>query len=294
MTLELPLAASRSMYSPMARPSGLPGPRRARAACTFCRSRKIRCNAQNGQSCHNCTLENVQCILTPKVRRQKRPTPSTFKDFTPLCRQQRQASFQQLKDADYQPHSTTASRGDLNSPGSCDGLLSQEDDDDGIDWRAAAFETVPLPISPDPTISGSCNRTCLVPDPSRSSVASEIPSFIKPIPSYLTREDVDYLHRKGALCVPEVKLRDALIESYVHYIHPCYPILELGVLKDSIQGKSDHRISLPLFQAIMFAGAAWVDVKMLRRLGFLTRKAARKAFYLKVKVSRSMHRCRLE
>ncbi|KAK5336505.1 hypothetical protein LTR98_007835 [Exophiala xenobiotica] len=228
-------------------------------------------------------MENVQCILTPKVRRQKRPKCSTLKDFTQLCTQQRQASFQQLTNDDSQSHSTPASRGDLNTLGSCDALSSLEDDD-GIDWRAAAFETVPLPISSDPSTSGSCDRTFLESDTSRSPATPEIPSFIEPIPSYLTREDVDYLHRKGALRVPEIELRDALLESYVHYIHPCYPILELGVLKDSIQGTSDNRVSLLLFQAIMFAGAAWVDVKLLRRLGFLTRKAARKAFYLKVKL----------
>ncbi|KAK5454223.1 hypothetical protein LTS15_006223 [Exophiala xenobiotica] len=227
-------------------------------------------------------MENVQCILTPSVRRQKRPKCSTLKDFTQLCTQQRQASFQQLTHDDYQSHSTPASRGDLNTLGSCDALSSPEDDD-GIDWRAAAFETLPLPISSEPSTSGSCDRTFLESDTSRSVATPEIPSFIKPIPSYLTREDVDYLHRKGALRVPEVELRDALFESYVHYIHPCYQILELGVLKDSIQETSDNRISLLLFQAIMFAGAAWVDVKLLRRLGFLTQKAARKAFYLKVK-----------
>ena len=44
------------------------------------------------------------------------------------------------------------------------------------------------------------------------------------------------------------------------------------------------QLSFPHFQAVMFAGAAWVDVKLVRKLGYLTRKAARKVLYQKARV----------
>lgn len=44
------------------------------------------------------------------------------------------------------------------------------------------------------------------------------------------------------------------------------------------------RISLLLFQAIMFAGTAFIDMDYLRTAGYSNRKAARKAFFQKARV----------
>lgn len=287
---------------PMRKPNGLMGPRRARAACIGCRQRKVRCIAQNGQPCSNCTFENVQCVLVQKQRRRRSEkasakrqdssasvnaeasaaTESSYAGYIASPQHQLRAAPSTkvvLEDQSYPelpPAPIQLGLGHLDSP------LAQESNDE-IDWRAAAVRSVPLPISPKPSSRGSVERTFS--DLTRSSAASCIPSFLKPIPSYLANEDVDYLCRKGALSVPEPELRDALVESYSHYIHPCLPLLDLGTFTDILRGTSNDRISFTLFQAVMFAGAAWVDIKLLRRLGFLTRKAARRAFYLKARVS---------
>lgn len=85
------------------------------------------------------------------------------------------------------------------------------------------------------------------------------PPYLKPLPAHLDSDDVDYLLRKGALSVPDTELRNAILRSYNDYIHPTLPILDLRALQASIKDPTRNgRISLPLFQAVMFAGSAWV------------------------------------
>ncbi len=47
----------------------------------------------------------------------------------------------------------------------------------------------------------------------------------------------------------------------------------------------DGKISLLLFQAVMFTGTAFIDKSYLEAAGFTSRRAAIKAFYQKARVS---------
>lgn len=68
------------------------------------------------------------------------------------------------------------------------------------------------------------------------------------------------------------------------------PVLDLIDFINIVQTPGQGRgISLFLFQAVMFAGSSHCDIKFLRGLGFLTRKAARRALYLKTKVNNSLY-----
>ena len=64
---------------------------------------------------------------------------------------------------------------------------------------------------------------------------------------------------------------------------PLIETYELLHIIDEGTGESG-RISLLLFQAIMFAGTAFVDMDYLRSAGYSNRKAARKAFFQKARV----------
>lgn len=116
--------------------------------------------------------------------------------------------------------------------------------------------------------------------------AAALPGFIKPLPARIGADDVEYLEKKGALTVPPIALRNALLQSYVEYVHGYMPLLDLNDFLSAVQrsdGMTGH-VSLLLFQAVMFAGAAFVDFEHLRAAGFQTRKAARKAFFQKARV----------
>lgn len=132
--------------------------------------------------------------------------------------------------------------------------------------------------------------------PSPSALLSvNIPSYVKPARHGFSTDDTAFLAGRGALTVPEVAIRDELIRSFVLYVHPYMPVVNLQDLFQSINGidNSEPPCSLILLQAILFAGSAFVSMTLLESLGFKTRKAARKAFYIKVKVSNLMTRSQL-
>jgi hypothetical protein len=114
----------------------------------------------------------------------------------------------------------------------------------------------------------------------------KLPEYLKPLPQRMTSVDIDYLFAKGALSLPDVAVRNALLRSYLEYVHPYMPLVEVHELLRIINDGTgaSGRISLLLFQAIMFAGTAFVDIEYLRSAGYPNRKTARKAFFQKARV----------
>lgn len=287
------------LWTPTQRPGVTSITRRVGVACAFCRLRKVKCNRLDDQPCTNCIFENVQCLLLPKQRRHRKarnsirtpgqevpqttaPDLATSNEWptNPLA-VQTQLSPPPVFDSPIQQPLEPETTSEDSAPADCD-IQSNQDFDSDINWRDAAVEAVPL-RPPNRSISPSLNPPSL--RGGREFLTFSVPSFLKPPPSCLGEQDLDYLARKGALYVPEPELRDALIESYVYYIHPCYPILDLDTLEDAMLDNSNNPFSLSVFQAIMFAGSSWVDVTLLRKLGYLSRWAARQAFYSRARVS---------
>ncbi len=103
----------------------------------------------------------------------------------------------------------------------------------------------------------------------------------------MTADDIQYLWKKGALSIPDTIFRNALLQAYIEFVHPYMPLIELHDflrIVDRNDGENG-KISLVLFQAVMFAGTAFVDMAFLEAAGYTTRKSARKAFYQKARVS---------
>jgi hypothetical protein len=119
--------------------------------------------------------------------------------------------------------------------------------------------------------------------------ASDLPQFIKPLPAKIGPEEISYLEKKGALTVPKGALRSEMLRAYVEFVHPYMPLLDLHdflTVIDKSDG-SNGKVSLILFQAVMFAGSAFIDMDHLRIAGYATRKEARKDFFQKTRVSHS-------
>ncbi|KAK8111844.1 uncharacterized protein PG998_008301 [Apiospora kogelbergensis] len=116
--------------------------------------------------------------------------------------------------------------------------------------------------------------------------SSQLPGFIRPLPSKIAPEDVNYLYMKGALTLPSPALQNALLRSYVEYVHPYMPLMELHDFLAAINSTDGlyGQISLFLYHAVMFASTAYVDVKFLKEAGYPSRKAARKAFFQKTRL----------
>ncbi|KAK6189468.1 hypothetical protein LQW54_013239 [Pestalotiopsis sp. IQ-011] len=116
--------------------------------------------------------------------------------------------------------------------------------------------------------------------------SAQLPAFVRPLPSKIASEDVSYLHMKGALTLPSLPLQNALLRAYVEYVHPYMPLLELHDFLGAINSVDGlcGQISLFLYHAVMFAGTAYVDVKILKEAGYPNRKAARKAYFQKTRL----------
>ena len=71
----------------------------------------------------------------------------------------------------------------------------------------------------------------------------------------------------------------------MQYVHPFLPIIDLQDFLGTVErNQATDTISLLLFQAIMFAGTAYIDMRYLLAQGYMTRKAARKPFFERVKL----------
>lgn len=119
----------------------------------------------------------------------------------------------------------------------------------------------------------------------------ELPSFVSPLAPSLDGQDLCFLSRKGALGIPDLPLRSALIRGYIENSHPWMPFLDIDLVYGSLQEKVGPRtpkISLLLFQALMFSGCASCDLNELRREGFSSRREARKTYFERVRVSDSI------
>lgn len=120
------------------------------------------------------------------------------------------------------------------------------------------------------------------------SPLSALPAFIKPLPNYLEPCDIEYLSSKGALTLPPAKLQKELVNSYLLYVHPFLPVVDLVELLGALYCPSApqrSKISILLYQAIMFAGVSFIGSEKVKELGFAAERDARKAYHDKTRVS---------
>lgn len=124
-------------------------------------------------------------------------------------------------------------------------------------------------------------------DFSDESQNSDLPRFVKSLEDRIATDDLEYLRAKGALTLPAVEFRDALIWSFFEHVHPLMPVLDLDQFLQPILDGDDEsgQVSLLLYQAVLFAGTAHVKMEFLKEAGFKTRRHARKVLFQRVRVS---------
>lgn len=113
-----------------------------------------------------------------------------------------------------------------------------------------------------------------------------LPEYASPLPLAITREDCNVLHQEGAFDIPEARIRDELLRSYIQFVHPALPILNLEnfliVIDKSYTGGIG--ISFLLFQAVMFAATIFESEESLALEGFQDRREARKTRFDRLKM----------
>lgn len=112
-----------------------------------------------------------------------------------------------------------------------------------------------------------------------------LPGFIRPITSQRTYSYHDFLKSKGAFSIPPSKLRNAIISRYVEIVYPQLPVIDLHEVLNAVatNGKTG-KISLLLFQAILLAGSAFVDIEYVFEFGYRSRLALRQELAERVRL----------
>nr|KAK5448417.1 hypothetical protein LTR18_001505 [Exophiala xenobiotica] len=275
--------------------------RRASKACHCCRSRKVRCDVvESGIPCTNCRLDEVECIVTEGKRRRKSYADGEVLHHSPCTsieEEKEPPKFPLFDDIDglddFAPALSTAEPAQNlhalefelshHKPHMLYQTQGHRLSRDERTRRMSAIGTRPLQ-TPLPLSSGTGYFTQPTP---HLTIRPDIvlPPYIKPIPQRIVPEDLEYLQRKGAFIIPEPGLRNELLRCYVQYVHPYLPLLDLqDFLATIAKDQATDTVSLLLFQAVMFAGTAYIDMRYLVAQGYVTRKAARKAFFQRVKL----------
>ncbi|RAL04320.1 transcription factor domain-containing protein [Aspergillus ibericus CBS 121593] len=121
------------------------------------------------------------------------------------------------------------------------------------------------------------------------AILDDEPRFLKPLPSRISPEDLEFLRFRGALSIPESGLRNELLRCYIKWVHSFMPVLNLQeFLRCVAKNDPNGNISLLLFQAVMFVATAFVDLQHLQAAGYATRKSARSAFFTRLRLLYSL------
>jgi hypothetical protein len=67
----------------------------------------------------------------------------------------------------------------------------------------------------------------ITPPPSLTVTRPEFPAFIKPLRPTLDAESLAFLEHKQAFSLPRAAVQREFMRSYIHYVHPFLPLLDL-------------------------------------------------------------------
>ncbi|POR30984.1 Cutinase transcription factor 1 beta [Tolypocladium paradoxum] len=286
--------------------------RRTGLACHSCRARKVRCDVLAGAPCVNCRWDKIEVpnlwhvCFRPGTAGGPRnsPTKATATSYPP-CQPPSSPEVAVVK------RNTTSSSAALVTSGEANSLSNSFDDDD-LELDTGQHSQASERLSPhqpsEPVVIPSCSpewpwnpslaihadlfsngfMAQLFNCPESSDVTFDIrlPAFIRPLPKKIAPMDAQYLQAKGALSLPTIPIQNALVQAYVEYVHPRFPLLDLPGLLHIMQRRDGlcEQMSLLLLHSVMYAGAAFADIESLHQAGYATRRAARRDLYQKARL----------
>ncbi|KAJ5355539.1 Transcription factor [Penicillium cataractarum] len=102
--------------------------------------------------------------------------------------------------------------------------------------------------------------------------------------SSLEPEDLTFLSSKGSLSIPSRAYTKEFVTQYFLRIHPILPVLDEIQFWHAFEGNSTEKVSLFVFQALLFASCPFVSLEILQRCGFTDKRDARKKLYNRSKL----------
>ncbi|KAK5705982.1 hypothetical protein LTR17_021193 [Elasticomyces elasticus] len=273
---------------------------RSSQACQACRGRKVRCDVlTSGPPCMNCRLDRLECVVSASRRgkgkqtAQDCATQATHSHPKPVATSLGTASSPIWTEAratqEHQGHVITPTGSTAEGGMIQVSVTFDEDVDVDGNERQSTGDSENAAHATSKADDGLLPPRVATVSPEQHGRPTEIvslPAFIAPLSTHvLQSEDIQYLVQKGALLIPEPDLRLEILRGYMFSIQPFLPVLDAqqfisAVFNNGEQGK----VSLLLFQAVMFAGLHSLQPPIIHRLGFETTKQAREVFFNRVRL----------
>lgn len=112
-----------------------------------------------------------------------------------------------------------------------------------------------------------------------------LPSYVTKAPEGMAIETLAGIAANGAFILPPVNIQNALLKCYTQYVHPNMPFLDLGeLLEAAVLRCHGRQTSMLLLQAVLFAGAIFVEPVYLHLLGYTSRTAALRDLFGRAKL----------
>ncbi|KAH8691875.1 fungal-specific transcription factor domain-containing protein, partial [Talaromyces proteolyticus] len=130
-----------------------------------------------------------------------------------------------------------------------------------------------------------------------TSLSIDLPLYIRPLRAAISPVDLDFLSMKGAFELPQDHLGEALLDTYLQFVHPYILVLDRANLLrvfdtrsvPSVDCDEDSKLSLLLYWAIIFAASSHIKMSILQEMGYDSRSAARRALFRKTKLLYDLH-----
>ncbi|RKK84548.1 Cutinase transcription factor 1 beta [Fusarium oxysporum] len=261
--------------------------RRAARACVACRARKVRCDVIEGTPYGNCRWDKVECVVQESRRRRKYLLTASFGDqLLPTKAQLRcQTAFcnpiMNTADLRRPSNGSAISTDSIDSPGSFLSNSGLGNNVPHVNYQPSGYRHDVALHNKLHSSDSNAQRSLwsnLMTSPSvldnlrisqslsslreQGSTSAELPAFLRPLPTKIAAEDVNYLQIKGALSIPILPLQNALLQAYIEYVHPYMPLMDLNNFLSIINTRDGQngQTSLFLYQAVMFAASAFIEI----------------------------------
>ncbi|KAJ0417990.1 hypothetical protein BJY00DRAFT_325262 [Aspergillus carlsbadensis] len=248
----------------------LPPTKRTRSSgvCTLCHTRKVRCDLTvTGGPCTNCRLDGQTCMLRP---RRKRAT------YRPLEDPQQALRVPTIAAPARHPGKPFPSgvRFAKTIIGDVQGNLLFEYP------NTIHYPTGDAPDAPtshlSPPFSIPREPRSIAPGAAiDNGVAFSYYGFLESAGlARLSASDVKYLESEGCFKIPHRPHLDNFVREYFLHVHPCMPVVDEADIwlayeqQRSADVSTRSKISLLLFQAMLFAASRFVPLASLHACGF--------------------------
>lgn len=277
--------------------------KRSKVACKHCRRRKVRCDVYpHGAPCTNCRLDKIDdCAPCHKKSRRWSPVEDEGNRVKRVKLSQVLPKPRSEEDASTEEQAPEAEASPRGLPFAYELFQSvRETQDQSPPFNLSSSHEQPEPLfAASPILESIAMDTPRAVAPRSPPQLQAAPAFLACDLSHVANEDITYLQNKGCFAFPKKDILNELLQSYFDYIAPHMPFVDETGFWDMYRAHyedanqvSGHTgqtsISLLLFQAMLFAATTCAPMSLLRRLGYTSRRIARRDAFFRVRALYSL------